>query len=607
MKVKKSKYLIMLFLIIMSVTMLFCIGVHVNAESGKERLLVTISSDKENYNLEDEVKLKIIVKNTNDFEVSNIKVENILPDGISLISGDISKDSITLKANEEYAMDLTVKKEGVQAYATDSTTNNVGITEKNTTVSKSEKLPNTGDSNNILIALIAMFISIAVMIFCFWKGRKKHLKILSLFLFLGIASTFVITSIVHASSENNYSFIYEYTYKIDNNDFVHKVVVSYSLQKENNDKNNTDTEKKIQDGYVTDNLAQFKMEDRFDSRMDITKAMMSNTKCEYMHSFNNVIALEEGNKWTYFDKDGKVIIQNCDGFTSNNRVIDWWAGGDWYNYNNNYILPYIPTENYIPVKINGKCGYYDIQGNEVIPCGTFEEVRPVHNELAWVKKDGKWGVIKLVEITEPATTTTESTPTIPEEASTYNGHSYMVYSESMTWKEAKEYCENLGGHLVTISDADEQKFVEDLTEKYTDKVSYWLGGYYSDAEWKWVDDTEFSYTNWDSWTNGEKEYRQPDNFTSDEFYLRFANRKMQYENWYSNKGKWNDIANEADGSSGDVPLNSFGVICEWDSVIQAYKTEDNTILISISFATVVDVLKNGLYVSDIIGFVKLMQ
>ncbi len=297
----------------------------------------------------------------------------------------------------------------------------------------------------------------------------------------------------------------------------------------------------------------------------------------YMHSFNNVIALEEGNKWTYFDKDGKVIIQNCDGFTSNNRVIDWWAGGDWYNYNNNYILPYIPTENYIPVKINGKCGYYDIQGNEVIPCGTFEEVRPVHNELAWVKKDGKWGVIKLVEITEPATTTTESTPTIPEEASTYNGHSYMVYSESMTWKEAKEYCENLGGHLVTISDADEQKFVEDLTEKYTDKVSYWLGGYYSDAEWKWVDDTEFSYTNWDSWTNGEKEYRQPDNFTSDEFYLRFANRKMQYENWYSNKGKWNDIANEADGSSGDVPLNSFGVICEWDSVIQAYKTEDNTI------------------------------
>lgn len=61
-------------------------------------------------------------------------------------------------------------------------------------------------------------------------------------------------------------------------------------------------------------------------------------------------------------------------------------------------MPYIPTENYIPVKINGKCGYYDTQGNEVIPCGTFEDVRPVHNGLAWVKKDGKWGVIQLEDI-----------------------------------------------------------------------------------------------------------------------------------------------------------------------------------------------------------------
>ncbi len=151
-----------------------------------------------------------------------------------------------------YSIDLNVKKESVQADTTDSTTNNANKKEKNTNVSKSEKLPNTGDSNNILIALIVMFISIAVMIFCFWKGRKKHLKIMSLFLCLGIAGTFGITGIVHASSENINNFTYEYTYKIDNNDYVHKVAVSYSLQKENNDKNNTETEKKLQSGYLLD-------------------------------------------------------------------------------------------------------------------------------------------------------------------------------------------------------------------------------------------------------------------------------------------------------------------------------------------------------------------
>lgn len=180
--------------------------------------------------------------------------------------------------------------------------------------------------------------------------------------------------------------------------------------------------------------------------------------------------------------------------------------------------------------------------------------------------------------TEQTTTTTEPISTIPEYASIYNGHSYMVYPESMTWKEAKEYCENLGGHLVTISDAQEQKYIEDLAEKYVEKTSYWLGGYYENSMWKWVDNTLFSYTNWDSWNNGIEEYKQPDNHTGDEFYLRFANKKMQYSTWYSNKGKWNDVSNEADGSSGDVPINSFGLICEWDSVERydkaEYKTEE---------------------------------
>lgn len=120
----------------------------------------------------------------------------------------------------------------------------------------------------------------------------------------------------------------------------------------------------------------------------------------YMHTFNNIIALESNGKWSYFDKDGNTIISNCEGFKSNCNVIDLWEGyyGWMYNdekNNKEYPLPYLPTEDFIPVKINGECGYYDTKGKEVIPCGTFEEVRPVHNGLAWVKKDGKWGVIRL--------------------------------------------------------------------------------------------------------------------------------------------------------------------------------------------------------------------
>ena len=39
--------------------------------------------------------------------------------------------------------------------------------------------------------------------------------------------------------------------------------------------------------------------------------------------------------------------------------------------------------------------YIDINGDDIIENGIFEEVRPVYNGMAWVKQDGKWGVIKL--------------------------------------------------------------------------------------------------------------------------------------------------------------------------------------------------------------------
>lgn len=37
----------------------------------------------------------------------------------------------------------------------------------------------------------------------------------------------------------------------------------------------------------------------------------------------------------------------------------------------------------------------DIKGEEIIPFGEFEQIRPVYKGKAWVKKDGKWGVISL--------------------------------------------------------------------------------------------------------------------------------------------------------------------------------------------------------------------
>lgn len=114
-----------------------------------------------------------------------------------------------------------------------------------------------------------------------------------------------------------------------------------------------------------------------------------------MNFGDNIIALEKDGKWGYFNKDGTQVIDFvCEPFESKILDVMWLHNHD----DENVQHPYLSSYGYIPVKIDDQCGYYDTQGNEVIPCGTFEEVRPVHNGLAWVKKDGKWGVIELEDI-----------------------------------------------------------------------------------------------------------------------------------------------------------------------------------------------------------------
>lgn len=56
-------------------------------------------------------------------------------------------------------------------------------------------------------------------------------------------------------------------------------------------------------------------------------------------------------------------------------------------------------------------------------------------------------------------------------------------------------------------------------------------------------------------------FYQPDNFTGDEFCLRFAAKDIIYEDWNANKGRWNDTTN---GGDSDAPLSTFAFIIELD-------------------------------------------
>ena len=85
-----------------------------------------------------------------------------------------------------------------------------------------------------------------------------------------------------------------------------------------------------------------------------------------------------------------------------------------------------------------------------------------------------------------------TTPTITGFTSrtNYNGHSYYRSTSTAFWSNAKSACENMGGHLVTMSNAAENSFV------YNTWPSGWIG-YYQDktgafygepnAGWRWTE------------------------------------------------------------------------------------------------------------------------
>lgn len=105
-----------------------------------------------------------------------------------------------------------------------------------------------------------------------------------------------------------------------------------------------------------------------------------------MNVYNDIIAFKSGDKWGYFNgRTGKQVID----FIANEFESKYYSqsqrGRNFYRESR----PYTYCDGYVAIKSDKGWTLYDDKGNTVINCGTFEEVRPVHNGLAWVKKDGK--------------------------------------------------------------------------------------------------------------------------------------------------------------------------------------------------------------------------
>ncbi len=130
----------------------------------------------------------------------------------------------------------------------------------------------------------------------------------------------------------------------------------------------------------------------------------------------------------------------------------------------------------------------------------------------------------------------------------YNGHTYRLYDVSMTWEDAETYCENLGGHLVTITSRGEQKAIEMLLEKSYKDVDYMIGLHRNIDNFNtWITGEKVIYTNWGT--------PQPDNMGGYQNYGVITNGNRLGKDYYIERFQWDDNN-----------CIKFGFICEWDSI-----------------------------------------
>lgn len=146
----------------------------------------------------------------------------------------------------------------------------------------------------------------------------------------------------------------------------------------------------------------------------------------------------------------------------------------------------------------------------------------------------------------------------------FDGHSYKFYDDSMSWEDAKAFCEEQGGHLVTITSEEEQNAVYQYVSQFGIDADIWIGisDIESEGDWShWVTGEEVTYTNW-----GENE---PDNIDGGQDYGVICTGYRSGSGYYVEPGQWDDIAANGETASGYF-------ICEWDNNETVFEAGDGS-------------------------------
>ena len=163
------------------------------AETVQDGLKVEISTDKEEYESNEDINLTVTVTNTNDFEVMNVRIESILPEGLTLKSGQAVNEVETLQANEVLELLCVLIKTDEVIPTPDSPTPTPEQPEVTPTPSvpmptEEPTPPKAGGSMLFGICIGGLLIALAGLIFTLvYRHTRKVTRVISIILCLAIA------------------------------------------------------------------------------------------------------------------------------------------------------------------------------------------------------------------------------------------------------------------------------------------------------------------------------------------------------------------------------------------------------------------------------------
>lgn len=135
---------------------------------------------------------------------------------------------------------------------------------------------------------------------------------------------------------------------------------------------------------------------------------------------------------------------------------------------------------------------------------------------------------------------------------------YELVTGSFTWDQARLDAEARGGHLLTVSHAQEWQMVQDRLGAAMPSENYWMGGTdaLSEGNWMWVTGEQWSYTNWgwDGYYFDDKSY-EPNGGSSANF---LAGKISSEINWDWRRWPWDGPSLSAYKTWGDFGEISFG-------------------------------------------------